>query len=242
MDDPSRDTADPAAALADPPATSAGSSSDSSGVVSRRRFLQTSGAVAAGTALSQPVTVRAQDKPAEPAAPEARKFLSTGQTITLEINGKATQVPLTPNATLLEALREKLDLTGSKQVCDRGACGACTVLVDGRSVNSCLMLAVDVIGSKITTVEGLATTSDAGESKLHPVQQAFVDHDACQCGFCIPGFVVRSKALLDETPNPSKDEIKEGLCGNICRCAAYVRIFDAVEAAARIATAQGGPR
>ncbi len=197
--------------------------------VSRRRFLQTTGTVAATTALVGGNQARAQDKPVEAAGPEARRFLATGQTVTLNINGKPMQVSLTPNTTLLEALREKLDLTGAKQVCDRGACGACTVLVDGRSVNSCMMLALDAIGSKVTTVEGLA-----GETQLHAVQQAFVDHDACQCGFCIPGFVVRSKALLDEKPDPNPDEIRQGLCGNICRCAAYVRIFDAVESASKL--------
>lgn len=205
--------------------------------VSRRRFLQTTTTVAATTALAGAPPARAQEKPAEPPAPDARRFLATGQNVTLDINGKPTQVALTPNTTLLEALREKLNLTGSKEVCDRGACGACTVLVDGKSVNSCLMLALDAIGTKITTVEGLA-----GEAQLHPVQQAFVDHDACQCGFCIPGFVVRSKAMLDEKPNPTRDGIREGLCGNVCRCGAYVRIFDAVEAAAKIATEKGGAK
>lgn len=202
---------------------------DSTPGVSRRGFLKTTTTVAATTALAGTTQARGQEKPAEPVSPDARRFLASGQTVTLNINGKPTQVALTPNTTLLEALREKLDLTGSKEVCDRGACGACTVLVDGKSINSCMMLALDAIGSKITTVEGLGS-----ESKLDPVQQAFVDHDACQCGFCIPGFVVRSKALLDENPSPSKEEIKEGLCGNICRCAAYVRIFDAVEAASKL--------
>lgn len=205
--------------------------------VSRRRFLQTTTTVAATTALAGAPQVRAQEKPPEPGFPEARRFLATGQTVTLDINGKPTQVALTPNTTLLEALREKLGLTGAKEVCDRGACGACTVLVDGKAVNSCLMLALDAIGTRITTVEGLAS-----ETQLHPVQQAFVDHDACQCGFCIPGFVVRSKAMLDEKPNPNREEIREGLCGNVCRCAAYVKIFDAVEAAAKIASAKGGAK
>jgi xanthine dehydrogenase YagT iron-sulfur-binding subunit len=202
--------------------------------VSRRGFLKTTTTVAATTALAGTAQVRAQDKPAEPVSPDARRFLATGQTVTLNINGKPTQVALTPNTTLLEALREKLNLTGSKEVCDRGACGACTVLVDGRSVNSCMMLALDAIGSKVTTVEGLST-----ESKLDPVQQAFIDHDACQCGFCIPGFVVRSRAMLDENPTPTKEEIRDGLCGNVCRCAAYVRIFEAVESAAKIGVKGG---
>lgn len=202
---------------------------ESSPGVSRRGFLKTTSTIAASTALAGTTQARTQDKPAEAGLPEARRFLATGQTVTLQVNGKPLQVALTPNTTLLQALREQLNMTGAKEVCDRGACGACTVLVDGRSINSCMMLALDAIGSKITTVEGLGS-----EAKLDPVQQAFVDHDACQCGFCIPGFVVRSKALLDENPSPSKEQIREGLCGNVCRCAAYVRIFDAVEAAAKL--------
>lgn len=204
--------------------------------VSRRGFLKTTSTVAATTALAGAAHVKAQEKPAEPVSPDARRFLATGQTITLNVNGTPTPVPLTPNTTLLEALREKLNLTGAKQVCDRGACGACTVLVDGRSINSCMMLAIDAIGTKVTTVEGLSS-----DAKLDPVQQAFVDHDACQCGFCIPGFVVRSKAMLTENPKPTKEEIREGLCGNICRCAAYVRIFEAVESAANL-DAKGGAK
>jgi aerobic-type carbon monoxide dehydrogenase small subunit (CoxS/CutS family) len=112
-------------------------------------------------------------------------------------------------------------------VCDRGACGACTVLVDGRSVNSCLMLAIDAVGKEVTTVEGLA------KGGLNPVQQAFAEHDACQCGYCIPGFVVRAQALLDETPHPNLEQVKDGLSGNICRCGTYVKIFEAVEAAGK---------
>jgi aerobic-type carbon monoxide dehydrogenase small subunit (CoxS/CutS family) len=157
-----------------------------------------------------------------------KRYAASGENIALEVNGRAAQLAVTPDTTLLHALRESLNLTGAKEVCDRGACGACTVLVDGRSVNSCMMLAIDAVGHKITTVEGLAK-----DGQLDPVQRAFVEHDACQCGYCIPGFVVRSRALLDETPHPDLNAIKHGLCGNICRCAAYVRIFAAIEAAAR---------
>ena len=202
---------------------------DDSGL-SRRRFLQGAGGVAAGTALvGVPVVALAQDQPNDqPTRAGLTRYAAGEQPIQLTVNGQARQVNVTPSTTLLEALREQMDLTGSKEVCDRGACGACTVLVDGKSVNSCLMLAIDAVGKKVTTVEGLAK-----DQQLDPVQKAFVECDACQCGYCIPGFVVRSRALLDETPNPSKDQIKEGLSGNICRCAAYVRIFEAVELAGK---------
>lgn len=198
------------------------------GGVSRRQFLQGAGGAAAGSVLVGLPRLARGDEPAA-AAPRAglRRYAASGATITLEVNGRPARVTVTPDTTLLHALRENMHLTGAKEVCDRGACGACTVLVDGRSVNSCMTLAIDAVGHKITTVEGLAH-----DRRLDPVQQAFVDHDACQCGYCTPGFVMRSRALLDETPHPDDHEIREGLCGNICRCAAYVRIFDAVAGAA----------
>jgi xanthine dehydrogenase YagT iron-sulfur-binding subunit len=198
------------------------------GGVSRRQFLQGAGGAAAASAIvTLPKLARGQE-----AAPAVRlglkRFAATGGNITLEVNGRPAQLTVTPDTTLLRAVRESLNFTGAKEVCDRGACGACTMLVDGRSVNSCMMLAIDAVGKKITTVEGLMN-----DRELDPVQKAFVENDACQCGYCIPGFVVRSRALLDETPKPDREAIKAGLCGNICRCAAYVRIFAAVEAAAK---------
>ena len=196
--------------------------------VSRRQFLQGASGAAAGTVLvTLPEFARAQEGEAATRS-GLKRYSASGGNITLTVNDRPAQITATPDTTLLEAVRESLNLTGAKEVCDRGACGACTVLVDGRSVNSCMMLAVEAVGKKITTVEGLGKNG-----QLDPVQQAFVDHDACQCGYCIPGFVVRSRALLDETPNPDRESIKQGLCGNICRCAAYVRIFAAVEAAAK---------
>ena len=175
-----------------------------------------------------PLLRAAQTPAAPPTRAGIRLIPAAGQSIMLKVNGKERQAQVTPATTLLDALREGMDLTGSKQVCDRGACGACTVLLDGRSINSCMLLAVDAIGHEVVTVEGLAK-GDA----LHPVQQAFVDHDACQCGYCIPGFVVRSTALLKENPKPTLDEIRRGLSGNLCRCAAYVQIVEAVSAAAK---------
>jgi len=199
------------------------------GRVSRRSFISSAGAAAAGTVHIGRRDAAAQE-PAESTAetPGVKRYAPSGQTITLEINGAQADLPVTPATTLLQAIRETHGLTGAKEVCDRGACGACTVLVDGRSVNSCMMLAIDAIGRPVTTVEGLAR-----DGRLDPVQQSYIDEDACQCGFCIPGFVVRSRALLDETPRPSRDEIKQGLSGNICRCAAYAAIFAAVERASK---------
>jgi aerobic-type carbon monoxide dehydrogenase small subunit (CoxS/CutS family) len=198
--------------------------------VSRRNFLRGAGAVAASSGLvgRQLAVADESSERADGAASGIRRYSASGQSISLRINGTPTIVSVTPDTTLLQALRESLGLTGSKEVCDRGACGACTVILDGRSVNSCMLLAIDAIGRSITTVEGLG---QGGE--LDPVQQAFVENDACQCGFCIPGFVMRSRALLDETPKLDLDGIKQGLSGNICRCAAYAAIFAAVEQASQ---------
>lgn len=195
---------------------------------SRRRFLQGTGGAAAGTMLVGISKIASGEDDAETPLPGLKRYSASGAKITLSVNGTPTQVAVTPDTTLLRAVRESLGMTGTKEVCDRGACGACTALVDGRSVNSCLMLAIDAIGHEVTTVEGLTPNG-----QLDPVQQAFVDHDACQCGYCIPGFVTRSRALLNEMPNASREQIKHGLCGNICRCAAYTRIFDAVAAVAK---------
>jgi xanthine dehydrogenase YagT iron-sulfur-binding subunit len=200
-----------------------------SSAVSRRQFLQGAGGAAAGSVLiGVPQLAQGEQANAALERPGLRRYAASGSNITLDVNGRSAQLTVTPDTTLLEAVRESLNLTGAKEVCDRGACGACTVLVDGRSVNSCMMLAVDATGHKVTTIEGLPK-----DGKLDAVQRAFVDHDACQCGYCIPGFVVRARALLNETPQPDRDEIKNGLSGNICRCAAYVRILAAVEAAAK---------
>lgn len=143
--------------------------------------------------------------------------------ITLNINGKAHTAQLEPRVTLLEALRHEFELTGAKRVCDRGTCGACTVMMDGKTVYSCSILALEAQGRTITTVEGLMQ----GET-LHPIQQAIVDHDGHQCGFCTPGFVVASKALLDKHPNPTLQEVHRGFSGNLCRCGTYVGLKAAV--------------
>ena len=148
-------------------------------------------------------------------------------TIRFTINGKETVLSVPPQRTLLEMIREDLQLIGTKEGCGHGDCGACTVIMGGKTVNSCIILAVEADGQEITTVEGVAQ----GE-KLHPVQQAFIDHHGMQCGFCTSGMVVAAKALLDNNPNPTLEEIKDGLAGNLCRCTGYTQIFKAVEVAA----------
>lgn len=149
------------------------------------------------------------------------------QEIELKINGKSYSLSMPPQRTLLEVLREDLGLTGTKEGCSEGECGVCTVLLDGVPVRSCLLLAVDVRGRKITTIEGLVK-----EGELHPIQKSFIEHGAIQCGFCTPGMILSAKALLDEKPSPTEEEIRIALSGNLCRCTGYQKIFKAVQAAA----------
>ena len=148
----------------------------------------------------------------------------------LTINGQRRELQVTPWTTLLDLLRERLDLTGTKKGCDHGQCGACTVLVNGTRVNSCLTLAVMKDGAEITTVEGLAALGDrAGSNALHPIQEAFIEHDAFQCGYCTPGQLCSSVGLMNEGHAHTRDEIREAMSGNICRCGAYTNIVDAIE-------------
>jgi aerobic-type carbon monoxide dehydrogenase small subunit (CoxS/CutS family) len=149
------------------------------------------------------------------------------KTISLNVNGKKYDLAVKPNDTLLDVIRGQIGLTGTKEGCGLGECGACTVVMDGRTVASCLILAEEAHGKNITTIEGLAQ----GE-KLHPVQQAFVDMNGLECGFCSPGMIMSAKALLEENPHPTEDDIKRGLAGNICRCTGYAKIFEAVKTAA----------
>lgn len=151
--------------------------------------------------------------------------------ITLGVNGERHLLDVPPHRSLLEVLRDQLNLTGTKECCAEGECGACTVLLGGRAVNACLVLAVECDGEEISTIEGLAAGGD-----LDPVQKAFIETGAIQCGFCIPGMVVAAKYLLSANPRPTEDEIREGLAGNLCRCAAYSRIFAAVALAAKART------
>ena len=144
--------------------------------------------------------------------------------VTLKINGETYDLVIAPYRTLLDVLREELQLTGSKKGCDVGDCGACTVLLDGKPVNACLVLAATVQDSDILTIEGLAQNG-----KLHPLQEAFIKEGAVQCGFCIPGILMSLKALLDKNPSPTEGEVKVAMAGNLCRCTGYSKMFKAVE-------------
>jgi xanthine dehydrogenase YagT iron-sulfur-binding subunit len=183
---------------------------------SRRSFLKTVGAsgVAAGVLGKTP---GADAQTVNAVGPDAVR-------VTLNVNGKSLVLQLEPRVTLLDALRNRTDLTGNKRGCDRGACGACTMIVDGRTVYACSTLAIEVQGKKIRSVDGLASAN----GQLHPVQQAFCDKDALMCGFCTPGFIMASVGLLEKHPNATAEQIKKGLDGNICRCGTFNRIFEAV--------------
>jgi aerobic-type carbon monoxide dehydrogenase small subunit (CoxS/CutS family) len=188
---------------------------------SRRGFIR--GAGIAGGALGAGVL----EKDAVAGTPPA--VVGPGAVpIALTINGKPVSLTVEPRVTLSNALREHLGMTGSKQVCDRGTCGACTVLLDGKPVYSCSVLAIDAQGRNIDTIEGLAAPGE-----LHPISQAFWNNDAQQCGYCTSGFVMSVKGLLDEHPNPTMDEVKHGLGGNLCRCGAYMGIRKAALEAAQ---------
>jgi xanthine dehydrogenase YagT iron-sulfur-binding subunit len=208
------------------------------GGVSRRRFLQALGLGATAATLPDNGLLAAVEEEKK----DGDGTLGPGTVpVTLQVNGQTLKLEVEPRVTLLDALRnhlhagrtEHVDLTGSKRVCDRASCGACTMIVGGRTVYSCTVLAIEAQGMPIRTVEGLEK-----DGKLHPVQEAFVDHDGLMCGFCTPGFVVSSVAFLEAKPNPSADEIRRALDGNICRCGTQCRVVEAVQDAAR--KMQGG--
>ena len=187
---------------------------DESGV-SRRDFFKTVGVSSLATSV-----ITAVDAEAQATAPRA---VGPGEVpIRLRINGREQTLSVEPRMTLLDAVRNKLDMTGSKRVCDRGSCGACTMIVDGRAIYSCSTLAIESQGKNIRTVEGLANNT-----VLHPVQQAFCDTDGLMCGFCTPGFVVATVALLEKIPNPTPEQARKHLDGNICRCGTYVGVLEA---------------
>ena len=206
--------------------------------LSRRRFMQATGVISAGIAVGLPNAALAETPGVQT------------QPVTLKVNGQSKTLSLDTRTSLLDALRESLDLTGTKKGCDHGQCGACTVLIDGRRVNSCLTLAFAAEGSEITTIEGLARNSDPKDvSDLHPVQAAFLEHDGYQCGYCTPGQICSAVAAIEEQkrgalsivslhtgktdhPPMTDDEIRERMSGNICRCGAYPNIVAAVRAVA----------
>jgi len=184
--------------------------------VSRRAFLKTVGVTGVAAGVIGGAEADAQSSAPAPIGP--------GEVpITLKIDGKPYQVKVEPRVTLLDAMRDRLDKTSAKRVCDRGTCGACTAIVDGRAVYTCSMLAIEAQGKDIRTVEGLTTGT-----ALHPIQQAIVEHDGTMCGFCTPGFVMAAVALLEKNPKPTVEQIREGLDGNICRCGTYKGLLDAV--------------
>ncbi|HEV3039482.1 MAG TPA: (2Fe-2S)-binding protein [Candidatus Angelobacter sp.] len=193
---------------------------------SRREFLKISG-VSAAVPLAGSLVASASVLAVEMADDTAVQGPGKAP-VTLTINGKSYSAQLEPRVTLLDALRDQFDKTGAKRVCDRGTCGACTVLMDGKAVYSCSILAIDAQGKAITTVESL---SEGG--KLHPIQQAFIDNDAQQCGFCTPGFVMATKGFLDQHPNPTLEQIKNGMGGNFCRCGTYAGMRAAIMQAAK---------
>ena len=194
--------------------------------ISRRSFIKGAGAVAAAAGLVRVHSADADQTALPPGVVE--KLGPQATMIELNINGRATTLEVEPRVTLLRALREHLGLTGTKLVCDRGACGACTVHLDGKPVTSCMVLAVDARGHEITTIEGLGTPSH-----MHPVQAAFVEADAQQCGFCTPGMVMSVAAAIHSNPNPTIDEIKRATAGNICRCGTYPHVFEAAALVSR---------
>ena len=192
--------------------------------LSRRDFLRGSGAAAAATAL----TATPLPLPQATAAPADQSPVAMGPApvkLTLNVNGTDMITNVEPRVTLLDALRNYLDVTGCKRVCDRGTCGACTVMADGKPIYSCTMLAVEAQGKKIRTAESLIDGA-----KLDAVPAAFVAHDAQQCGFCTPGFVVAMKAVLEQNPQATPQQVEEGLAGNICRCGTYEQMRDAIYA------------
>ena len=192
------------------------------GGVSRRDFMKGIGSGALGTAVLAPL--RGQTI----ATKKGRVPVYDRKTIALTVNGRKLSLDVEANETLLDALRDKLDLTGAKKVCDRGECGGCTVLLDGVPVYACMTLAVRADGKAVKTVEGLAESG-----RLTPVQEAFIEKDGYQCGYCTPGFIMTTTALLEKNPSPSLDEIKRALSGNLCRCGNYAKIYQAVDAAAK---------
>ncbi len=194
---------------------------------SRRDFLKGAGITVSTGLLPVPGTAAARPE-------DSSGVLGPGAVpITLNINGAARSLKVEPRVTLLDALRNQLDITGAKKVCDRGVCGACTVILDGRAVYACNVLAIEAEGRKIETIEGMGS-----EEHLHPVMAAFVDNDAQQCGFCTPGFVVACKAFLDKHPDPTLAEVEHGLGGNLCRCGTYAGVREAVLEAAKTMKAE----
>jgi xanthine dehydrogenase YagT iron-sulfur-binding subunit len=195
--------------------------------ISRRGFLKGAGLTAAGTALLDGVQAFSREAAAETTA-GVTEFGPGPAPVRLKVNGAEHAVEIEPRTTLAEALRIHVGMTGTKIICDRGACSGCTVWLDKMPVNSCMTLAIDAVGHEVTTIEGLA----AAEAQPHPLQTAFVKHDAMQCGFCTPGMVMSCAALLGKNPQPTEQDVRQAIAGNLCRCGTYPKIFAATLEAA----------
>ena len=201
------------------------SKADKTKAVSRRDFIKGLGGGSIGMAIAP--KLQAQDtSPIKTNAGNIPAF--SKKKINVFVNGRSVSLVVEPRDTLLYTLREQLNLTGAKRTCDRGECGGCTILLDGEPIYSCMFLTFRADGKEITTIEGLAQGQ-----KLHPIQRAFIDKDAYQCGFCTPGFILSSSALLKEKTDPTDDDIKQGLSGNLCRCGNYTKIYEAIETVAK---------
>ncbi|MGC9291330.1 MAG: (2Fe-2S)-binding protein [Acidobacteriaceae bacterium] len=198
--------------------------------ISRRGFLKGAGITAAGTALLDGIHAFSQEAQ-EASAKDVHELGPGPVPITLYINGKEHTLQVEPRTTLADALRIHLGMTGTKVICDRGACSGCTVLLDRVPVNSCMVLAVDVGPRKVTTIEGIAQ-----EGGLAPLQTAFIKHDAMQCGFCTPGMVMSCTALLEHNPRPTEAEVRQAVSGNYCRCGTYPKVFAATLEASGVST------
>ncbi len=196
--------------------------------ISRRSFIKGAGAIAAASGLIRASDADAAKSPPHPEPGVAERLGPDAVTFDLKINDQLRRVSAEPRVTLLRALRDHLNLTGSKLVCDRGACGACTVHLDGRPVTSCMILAADARGHEITTIEGLGTPA-----RMTPLGEAFVWHDGAQCGFCTPGMVMSIASVLRSNPHAQLEEIKQSVAGNICRCGTYPHVFEAALSLAR---------
>ncbi|MEZ4896022.1 MAG: (2Fe-2S)-binding protein [Saprospiraceae bacterium] len=191
---------------------------------SRRKFLRGAGITTAGSVLLNTGLLAGSSTPAN----ETGMYVGPGPvTVQIEVNGQMETLAIEPRTTLASALRDHLGMTGTKVVCDRGSCSACSVWLDGKPVNSCMTLAVDVGTKKVTTIEGLAKNG-----ALHPVQEAFIEHDASQCGYCTPGMIMSCAHLLNENPRPTLEDVKKATRGNLCRCGTYPHVFKATLAAA----------
>ena len=198
---------------------------DKRGEVTRRDVLRGAGVAAV---LGTVGTASAQEAKAAGPVDGITRVGPGKLRVGFEVNGKPVVVSVEPRTTLLDALRDHLELTGTKRVCDRGACGSCTVHLNGKPINSCSMLAVDAVGGRVTTIEGLAK-----DGRLHPVQSAFIKHDATQCGFCTSGMVMSAAHLVDQVKGPTDEQVRQAVSGNLCRCGTYSQVFAACKEAAR---------